>query len=217
MNLWTIVPVKPWNLAKSRLNAVLNRQQRGALAEAMLHHVLEVLTRSPVVKGVLVISRDPHALAEARNFGVQTVLESGAPELNAALTRAAQVTKTMGATSTLVLPADLPLLSAEELETLADLGCRGERAVVLSPDRRDDGTNALLTCPPGVIEYAYGPGSFRRHIARAEQAGAEVGVWRSERLALDIDTPDDLARYRALAEELGEPAIMPELLALVVQ
>lgn len=214
MKLWTIVPVKPWNLAKSRLDPLFSRAQREALAAAMLHHVLDVLTTAPVKLGVLVVSRDTRALAEARDYGVQTVLESGSPALNPALTRAAQLTRTMGATSTLVLPADLPLFSVEDLEALVNLACQSERAVVLASDRHGDGTNALLTCPPGVIEYAFGPGSFSRHKALAEKAQADVYEWHSPRVALDIDTPDDLACYRALAEELGEPLIMPELLAL---
>lgn len=215
VNIWAIVPAKPWNLAKSRLEPVLNRSQRAALAMAMLRHVLDVLTASAALRGVLVVSRDPRALAEAREYGVQTVLESGAPELNAALERAAHVTRSLGATSTLVLPADLPLLTTEDLDTLVSLGCSGERCVVLSPDRHEDGTNALMMCPPGLIRFAYGPGSFQAHLALAREAGADVHVWRSPRLAQDIDTPEDLALYRALAEAMGLPVIAPELLALV--
>ena len=215
MSIWAIVPVKPLNLAKSRLEPVFSRAQREALATATLCHVLRVLTSSPALTGVLVVSRDSRALALARDCGANTVVESGAPELNAALARAMRATRALGATAALVLPADLPLLAAEDVDALVSLRCVDERRVVLSPDRHESGTNALLMCPPGVIAYAFGPGSFQAHQALAAEAGIAASVWRSPRLALDIDTPEDLACYRALAEELGQEIIVPELLELV--
>ncbi len=66
-----------------------------------------------------------------------------------------------------MLAADLPLIGPEDLEALARLGECSSRLVVASPDRFEDGTNALLMRPPGVIPYALGPGSFKRHVARA--------------------------------------------------
>jgi 2-phospho-L-lactate guanylyltransferase len=210
VNVWAIVPVKPLNRAKSRLAPVLHRARREYLATAMLRHVVALLARAPEIAGVLVISRDPHALSDARALGAQTVQESGAPELNDALTRAAQVTRTLGATATLVLPADLPLIAPEDVAGIVRLACEGG-SVVLAPDRHEDGTNALLMRPPGVIPYAFGAGSFGQHLLLAEEAGAGVHVWQSPRVTLDVDTPDDLACYRALAEELGEPLLLPEL------
>jgi 2-phospho-L-lactate guanylyltransferase (CobY/MobA/RfbA family) len=64
--------------------------------------------------------------------------------------------------------------------------------VVLSPDRQEDGTNAMLVVPPGLIPFAYGMESFRRHRQLAEEAGATVKIYHTESLALDIDTPEDL-------------------------
>ena len=56
----------------------------------------------------------------------------------------------------------------------------------------------MLTRPPGLIPYAYGAGSFERHMKLAQEVGADVTVYRSERLALDIDTPADLEDYYRL-------------------
>jgi 2-phospho-L-lactate guanylyltransferase len=64
--------------------------------------------------------------------------------------------------------------------------------VVVSPDRHRQGTNALLVCPVGLIEYDFGPGSFQRHCERALQAGARLEVCELPSFALDVDMPEDL-------------------------
>jgi 2-phospho-L-lactate guanylyltransferase len=64
--------------------------------------------------------------------------------------------------------------------------------VVLSPDRKKEGTNALVVCPVGLIEYDYGPNSFERHCQRARQAGARLEICELPSLALDMDVPEDL-------------------------
>jgi 2-phospho-L-lactate guanylyltransferase len=64
--------------------------------------------------------------------------------------------------------------------------------VVVAPDRRRQGTNALLVCPVGLIDYQFGPGSFQRHCNRALKAGARLEVCELPSLALDVDMPEDL-------------------------
>ncbi|MBO9309442.1 MAG: 2-phospho-L-lactate guanylyltransferase [Chloroflexi bacterium] len=196
MTIWAIVPVKPFVRAKSRLASVLTPEQRKALAERMLRHGLETLSSVSAIAGVMVISRDTRALAIARKYGARTVQESGAPELNAALLRATELARLRGATGVLVLPADLPLYTPQDIEEVLQLGCHGQ-TVVLVPDRNEDGTNAMLVKPPALIPYSFGAGSFQRHCALAEQRGAALKIHRSERLSVDIDTPSDLAFYQA--------------------
>jgi 2-phospho-L-lactate guanylyltransferase len=196
MNIWAIVPVKPFNRAKSRLATVLTPDERQAFAEKMFRHSLEVITNVKNVGGVMVVSRDTKALGIARDYHAQTVQESGTPELNSALYRASQVVATQhGARGVLVLPADLPFVTALDIEEILHLG-RYNTTVVLAPDGAGDGTNALLVNPPGFIPFAFGPGSFARHKKLAEEAGATVKIYHSERLALDIDVPEDLNAYR---------------------
>lgn len=200
MNTWAIVPVKPFMRAKSRLSKVLTPAQREVLAEKMFRHSVEVLRSVPQINNVLVISRDSKVLAIARDYGALTVVESGAPELNAALLRASQVVLANGVDGVLVLPADVPFVTREDIQQILHLG-RYNTTVVLAPDREEDGTNALLVNPPGYIPFAFGVGSFRRHLMLAEGAGATVKIYRSENISLDIDTPDDLALYTQMTGE----------------
>jgi 2-phospho-L-lactate guanylyltransferase len=198
MSVWAIIPVKPLNRAKSRLAGVLTPDERAQLAETLFRRVLDVVRAVPQVAGTLVISRDTRALAIAREAKVHTVQESGAPELNTALMRATQVVGGWRGGAVLILPADLPLVTSEDLRDLIRLGME-ERSMVIATDRNENGTNAMLVRPPGLIPYTYGEGSFRRHIQAAELAGANVQVYHSERLILDIDMPEDLELYYALS------------------
>ena len=206
MCVWAIVPVKPLNRAKSRLVGELEPEQREQLATGLLKRTLRTLVPIPKITGVLVISRDTKALAIARDLGAQTLQESGAPELNSALYRATHALRGWGADVALVVPEDIPLLAAEDVESVLNLG-RYSNTVVIAPDRHRHGTNLLLVRPPGVIPYSFGVNSFAEHQRLAAEAGATVHVYSSERTSLDLDTPVDLAAYYDLADVLGEPVL----------
>jgi 2-phospho-L-lactate guanylyltransferase len=197
--LWAIVPVKPLRRAKSRLASVLNRDERAALSQEMLIHTLGVLKTVPGIERVLVVSRDSRALAIARDVGAHTVTERGEPQLNSALVRATLVARGYGVSGVLVLPADLPLVQKEDIEMLVSRAT-DPPVVVIAPDRHGKGTNALLASPPGLIEYDFGPDSFKLHQERALEAGARVEICELPSLGLDVDMPEDLELLRGEEE-----------------
>jgi 2-phospho-L-lactate guanylyltransferase len=139
--------------------------------------------------GVAVISRDPAVRALAAAQGAQPLVERGY-DLNAALEQARAAVVAAGAAAVLVLPADLPLLTAEDLAGLCAQAQLGD-GVVIAPSH-DGGTNALLLRPPLALPYAFGVDSFARHCALAAAAGLPCRVYRSPTLAWDVDTPEDL-------------------------
>jgi 2-phospho-L-lactate guanylyltransferase len=191
MTIWVIVPVKPLRRGKSRLAGMLTEDQRTHLNRYLLEHTLTTLNKVSEIEHTLVVSRDPAALALTRDMGGRTVLEDGAPQFNTAIKRATIVAKAHGAHAVLILPADIPLITPADVRVLLKRG-KKPPVVVIAPDRRLDGTNGLFVNPAGLIEYAYGPGSFQRHSERATQAGAKLEVVNSDRLALDLDLPEDL-------------------------
>ncbi len=206
MTVWAIVPVKPFNRAKSRLAAELSAEERELLAASLLERTVRLLLPLPPIEGVLVISRDTKALAMVRELGAQTVQESGAPELNHALLRATQALRSWGAGAALIVPADIPLLAAEDVGNVVRLG-RYHQSAVVAPDRHEHGTNLLLVRPPGMIPYSFGENSFATHQRAAREIGATVVIYRSDRVSLDLDSPEDLRNYYRLAKTLGEPLI----------
>ena len=195
MTLWAIVPVKPLRRGKSRLAGALSEQERTELNRMLLENTLKTFSDLKEVEEVLVISRDPQALTIARNYGARTVREDGQPELNTALRRATVIAQVYATGGVLVLPADLPLVSREDILTL--IGRAGEPpVVVIAPDRHESGTNALLISPVGLIEYDFGENSFQRHCQRAKDAGARLEIVNLPTLGLDLDLPEDLELVR---------------------
>jgi len=191
MTLWAIVPVKPLRRGKSRLADVLTEDERADLNRRLLAHTLDTLKSIPEIEHVLVISRDPAALALSREHGARTVQEDGAPHLNVALARATVVAQNYAPRGILIIPADLPLITPEDVRLMLER-VNEPPVVVVAPDRRHQGTNALLVCPAGLIEYDFGPGSFQRHCERARQVGARLEILELPSLALDMDLPEDL-------------------------
>ena len=193
--IWAIVPVKPFANAKSRLASVLNDEERAGLSREFLGHALAVLAKVPGIARTLVVSRDAAALAMAHGPNVSPLAENGALGLNAALTLAMRAARDEEAGAVLILPADLPLLTAEDVRRLVDED-NGQPQVIIAPDRHEQGTNALLVRPVDVLPFAFGEGSFARHLALAAQAGVPVKVCRLPGTALDVDVPEDLRLFR---------------------
>ena len=181
MSLWCIVPVKRLDGSKSRLRGVLSPDQRVELSREMLLHTLQVLSEIPEVERTLEM--------------YEALEERGSPKLNKALSQATALAQDSNAKAVLVLPADLPLIQAADVRVLIEL-MQDPPVVVISPDRTRSGTNALLVAPPGTLEYYFGPGSFNRHVRRAEASGARIEIVELPALGLDLDAPKDLEIYQ---------------------
>ena len=191
MTLWAIVPVKPLRRGKSRLSGVLSLEARTALNHYLLSNTLDILASIPEIEYSLVVSRDPEALTIAREYRARTVQEQGSPQLNVALTRATMVAVSHSVQAVLIVPADLPLLTVDDIREVLNRAI-DPPVVVITPDRHRQGTNAMLVSPPGLIRYEYGPDSFQKHCQQARKAGARLEICERASVALDIDFPEDL-------------------------
>ena len=172
-----VVPVKSFALAKGRLAAHLTEPQRRALAQQMAETVLRAAGDLPVV----VACDDDDVATWARSHGASVAWVPGT-DLNGAVTAAVAA---LDADRAIVAHADLP--KARDLAAVT-----GTDGVVLVPDRREDGTNVLSVPVASAFPFAYGPGSFARHLALAESLGLAVTVMRPDDLTWDVDEPADL-------------------------
>jgi 2-phospho-L-lactate guanylyltransferase len=212
MNVWAIVPVKPFRDSKSRLAHILSADQRAKLTAAMLRRTLDILAEMPVIQRTLVISRDPGVLKLARQHEAMTYEESEKQDLNTALTRATHIAAAQKAGCALILPADLPFLTAGDvdrvLEAASSSACAGgngylsrRRGMAICSDREGDGTNALFVCPPTGFTFQYGPGSYQRHLAEAERLAITQCIVDTPGIRFDLDTEQDYERYLARLQE----------------
>jgi 2-phospho-L-lactate guanylyltransferase len=163
----------------------------------MLGHTLKTLSRVEEIDHTLVVSRDPAALALAREYNARTIQEVGSPQLNQALHRATMFSRAFNAEGVLILPADLPLVQPQDIQALLRSAAEPP-VVVISPDRRRTGTNALLVHPTGLIDYAFGPASFKKHCDLAAKAGVRIEICEIPSIGLDLDLPEDLEIIRQM-------------------
>jgi len=204
MSLWAIVPVKPFRRGKSRLSGVLSEDERVVLSATMLSSTLKLIQSIQEIRNTLVVSRDESAFRMTKNLGLMAIQEPEDADLNSALDFALLKTADRSIDSILIFPADLPLLTREDiLEILALRGSSPE--MIIAPDRREDGTNALYLSPPGVIKFSFGQGSFNLHLQQAKLKGIQARIIRSLTLGLDLDLPEDLDLFKQMEEcGLGE-------------
>jgi 2-phospho-L-lactate guanylyltransferase len=195
MGTLAILPVKSFDHAKQRLEPGLGPGPRRALAEAMFSDVLVALGRAKSIEGVLVVTSDRGAQLIAGGHGA-TVLDDLDRGHSEAATRGIQEAIANGAERVLLVPGDCPMLDPRELDDLLARPVTAPSALIV-PDRHGTGTNALLLTPPGSLPPAFGPGSRDRHVANAQLNGTSSEVVEVPSLALDIDTPDDLATLRS--------------------
>ena len=213
-SVWVVVPFKGPVGSKRRLADLFDESERARLSLAMLDGVLDaVLGTGQVVRVLVMMPED--APSPARHdprlqFVAETPRSNEAPNdgsatdgLNRAIIQAQAAAQVAGVPRLLILPSDLPLIGADDVDALVTAS---ETApVVISPDRRSEGTNALLLSPPATIRPSFGVGSFERHRQLGELGGQPVSVVRRPGLSHDLDVPTDV--LQVLASDQSTPAL----------
>ena len=189
MNIWLLLPVKPFSQGKSRLSSNLNDHERVVLNRALMLHVFETALTSQMFGNIVVISRDVEALELARSQKVHALAEQGYG-LNRALEQGRSYALARHAPALLVLPSDLPNLTIADLQLILQNGC-SPSSIVIAPST-DGGTNALFMYPPQILSFQFGRNSFLAHCNAARQQRFSIRTVLSPGLQTDIDSPQDL-------------------------
>jgi 2-phospho-L-lactate guanylyltransferase len=205
---WALVPIRGLESAKTRLGGGLDAEERRDLVVDLLRRTLRATRDAVGIAGSVVVTMDPEAARIARDHLAIGLVER-VPGLNEAISAARSVAIARDATAVLVLPADLPAVSAATVDSLLDVaataaspGPRAAGLVALVTDQHGSGTNALLISPPGLINPSFGTASRNLHRASADAAGATF-LEVDGPLALDVDTPDDLVVAEATLGVIG--------------
>ena len=203
-NLYAVIPAKAPLEGKSRLAPLLDPAARAALNLALARHTLEVCVESFGANRTIVVtgSAEIGAIALAAGAHVLDGPDVGSTpheSLNAAVRAGLALAQQLGASGGVIVPTDLPLLSADALSSaLAPLPAA--RGCVLVGDRRGSGTNLLAMQPADPRLPAFGDDSLGRHAERARNLGYRTHIHRCERLGLDLDLPED---FRDLESRSG--------------
>lgn len=185
-----VLPAKELHAAKQRLAGVLSAAQRRDLAIAMLEDVLATLAAAREFVDVLVVTVDAAAAALARCYGAR-VSEDGARNGHTGAVAAALRILAAEGLDLLELPGDIPLIEPTDVRTLVAAHVAAP-AFTIVPARDRRGSNAVLCSPAGAVPLRFGDDSFMPHLAAARARGIAPRVLDLPRIALDIDTPDDL-------------------------
>jgi 2-phospho-L-lactate guanylyltransferase len=169
-----------------RLGNDVTAAERAELGRVVATHVLEVVSAVGLIP--LVVTSEPEVSRWADASGC-TVLSDGGAGLDTACATGVEWASQREA-PWLVLHADLPLVTTNDIVALVELVETGRSVIAPSSD---GGTSALSSSVE--IEFAFGVASFHRHLVRLDDP---VVVIRAG-LLHDLDTPNDLetARHRA--------------------
>jgi 2-phospho-L-lactate/phosphoenolpyruvate guanylyltransferase len=189
-----LVPIKNLANAKQRLSSILNPEERFALAQAMCEDVLEALACWPSRPAVAVVTTDSYARDLAARFHFEVIADNNSGETSA-IEMATAVCRKRGAESTLVVPADIPLIDTSELQKIADSAPKS--GAVLVPDAAGRGTNAAWRSPGDLFPLQFGNDSFLPHLAAAKATGVPCVVLELPGIARDVDRPEDLYELAA--------------------
>lgn len=203
MRVAGIVPVKPLGVALGRLARVLDAPTRRELQMGMLADVLSTCRRTTSLTELIVVTADPEAAALARDHQAHVIADHSPPRgMNPAVVIGLAAAHVAGADAALVLTADLPAARPEDLEQIIATMGEGE-GVTLVPSDDGTGTNALLIRPPDAFAPQLGIDSRASHREQAALRDIELREFACPGIALDVDTPADLARFIAA----GSPGV----------
>jgi len=182
---------------KSRLDAVVGPEDRGALVAAMLDDVLAALSAGGAAE-VLILAGDERAARMALARGLPTLSDPAGAARSATLGDArlrAAVDAALATVPTdrvrLVVAADLPRLSAAEVAAVL-----GESADVVVVPTAGGGTGLLRLAPGVLLGAEYGAGSAGAHLRAAEAIGCATKVVELPGARHDVDAAEDLDALR---------------------
>jgi 2-phospho-L-lactate guanylyltransferase len=207
-DLWVVIPVKPPRESKRRLKD-FGGSLRAGLALAMLQDVLTALQGANTIKEIVIVTLDAEIARLAAGQRVQIVEEAGPFGMNRAIAQGCEYAKTRGATSLVVIPLDIPLLTAAEFDRLVDelrLRSRTSDGPVLGivPAAGRGGTNWMCFGTEKPFPPLYGEDSYQRHLDQARSQRCRTVTLDSPTVSLDVDEASDLEAFASICHQHPE-------------
>ena len=219
-DIWAVVPIKELDGAKQRLAPLLTPAQRRTLIEVMMSEVLEAVTTTNSLAGVMVVTLDPHATALATRLGARIVTDGARDGHTGSVTAGLRLLTKEGRAGMLTLPADIPAVTSQEINLVVGAHLPGRPSFTISPAHDHLGSNTVICSPPDAVPLRFGDNSYYPHLDAARRCNIEPTVIHQPGIAMDIDHPVDLATFLRLPQSIGtrtraflEAEGIPKLLA----
>ena len=195
-----VVPIRSWTAGKSRLG--LDGVERASLARAFALDVIDVLTESPEIDLVVVVTSDDDVRADV---GDVEVIPDRGRGLNDAVAQGCGHVVARGASQVVVVPSDLPCLTVPALAEV--LRMSRSHAHAFCPDGEGDGTSLVVSSDPASLVTSYGPGSATAHRA----AGLVPLLEAPSEARRDVDTLAHLREAEFMGVGRRTAAVIAEL------
>jgi 2-phospho-L-lactate guanylyltransferase len=193
LKVHVIIPFKGLAESKSRLAKEISDDLRKHLVTAMLSDVVSAVSSSKRVNHLIIITSDKE-IESIIPKKATLLLEDKPRGINQAINEATEYSTTkMHAEAALVIPADLPLIKPQDIDTVILRG-KQKPAVILSPSL-NGGTNILYRNPPQIIEPKFGKNSFQAHLEESRKRNIEPKIYNSPRVSLDLDEIEDIKKF----------------------
>ena len=194
MNTWVIVLVKDFASAKQRLGPALDPGERRTLARRNARRAIHAAAAG---SHYLVVAGSDEVGELAHKLGSDFIVEPRQEGQNTAAMRGISHATAHGADAVLVLSSDLPFVTRRSVRRLLAAGAAETGPVAVAvPAVGRGGTNALYLRPPHAINLHFGGDSLALFRHDAESKGVQFVLHHSTEMALDLDEPDDLERFR---------------------
>jgi 2-phospho-L-lactate guanylyltransferase len=185
-----LIPVKSLATAKQRLGDALDQAHRTLLAEAMLRDVLTAAAGVSDRLDVFLVTGDARAQALAAESHFGAIEDRRNESETAAIAMATAWCEGHGYDTTVVIPADVPLVASAELDRVLDAAPTEGAVFVPAYDRR--GSNCILRRPASIIPLRFGNDSFLPHCEAMRKTGKPLIILEFPGVGLDIDNPHEL-------------------------
>ena len=198
MKIAAIIPVKTFSNAKTRLQLPTEKVEE--LCKIMLEEILQVLSISPKIEEIILITKEKKAIEIGKKFNTITIIDEKEESVNQAVSLADEYLLENNFNASVVFPQDIPNIKTQDIDFMLKHQLHPNFAIII-PSRKFDGTNALVRMPIDLMKTHYDNDSYRNHMKTAKEHTMNVAMVFVKRIMLDIDNQEDLELLLELNEK----------------
>jgi len=205
LKIAAIIPVKTFSKAKTRLD--LSPHQIEDLCKLMLEEVLHIISISPQIEKIIMVTKEEKAIEIGKKFNTITIIDEKEESVNSAVALADKYLLENDFDASIVFPQDIPYIKTQDIDFMLNYKMAPNFAIVV-PSRRFDGTNALVRMPVDLMETHYDEDSYKIHMNTAKEHTLNIAMVFVKRIMWDVDNTEDL---EFLLEQNDKPQIAEKI------